>query len=246
MIETRRLSCVLTAPSADVQHCCGVSLAAFTAQSNGDWVANVAATEAYAPDGTTAAGLMTLAFHQEGVTAAQREFVEASKFTGAEARRGALAIACDAVRAGAQGLGQHFSASLGGGCPVEVTRVPAGREVWLTACDVALADIERGAEPEKALCEATKSALVVTAVSDASRIIVNAAADRTSAAQVAYSIDVEANTAALRGEKPQIRTVADDLERRGKRSRSSESDPLGNPSFKMLPTYRGLSTYENN
>lgn len=227
-IETRLLACVLTAKSTNVQSCCGVSLVKRVATANENWVASIqAGDELDASDESTAAGLMTLAFHQQGVTGSQQEFVNAAKFDGAAGRRLALTFACDSLQGGAERLSMHFAASLGKQCPINEATVPRSREIWADVCEEALSRVGNAVEPSKALCAATRTALVGHAVADASRIVQQASKDRSKNRDLAIAIDVEANM--TRGSLDSgFRT----LESWGKKRRAENEAAENKPTFK--------------
>ncbi len=190
-LETRLLTCVLAGPTVAVESCCGVALVKHVASADANWVATVQRNNEYIPDEKTAEGLMTLAFHQMGVTTSQREFVKAANFNDVPGRTLALSFACEALQNGATGLSKHFAASLGE-CAIDESRVPRSREVWNEVCDIAMARVaKKKVEPARALCDATRVALVSQAVADAARIVAQASKNRRKNREMAIAIDVE-------------------------------------------------------
>ena len=225
-VEARLLSCSLAAPTEAVQSCCGEVLITRAAGSD-EWMGKVLGLQDYSADAETAAGLLGLAFHRDGVTEAQKRMAEGAHFDGPVAQTTALTLACGALESDAAGLPKHFTASLGSGCQVDVTALPKSRELWVDGCADALELIESGTAPQAALCSAARSAVVHFAVDAASRIVVNAAEDRTARAKMAFEIDLEGST----DREPKLRSASERVKKLVKKPKRPDG-PNWHPTFK--------------
>lgn len=205
--ESRLLSCLLNAPEESTQRCCGSTI---IRRGANDWLETLEVSEATS-DTTIGAGLLTLAFHQQGVTAAQLSYIDAAGFNGEEGRQLALRVACAGIQQGEAGLGAHFAASLGDACPINPSTLPNSRDLWLQTCDLIHAEPPTGNAQDQ-LCQGTRATVVAFAVSDASRILQNAALDRSSASKLALDIDVEATRAER--ERPRPASISEFLKKR--------------------------------
>lgn len=181
-VQWRLMSCVLDGDPA-AQGCCGPALAGQTA-NHADWLEQLSAR--YDPkDERTSAGLIALAFHQQGITENQLLFASSASFEGVRGRKFALSLACDSVRAGEGTIGSHLRASLEGHCPIRLGELRDSRELWLNVCELAMDDLASGgSEPREVLCSSTTSAVMIAAVDEASRAIHHGAASRAESARL--------------------------------------------------------------
>ncbi len=164
-VETRLLSCIMTAPP-EVRTCCGDALAAAHNGGTPDWVARVEAEPSYVPDEPTAASLLALTFGSPQVSDAQKEIVKRAGFEGAPAQRMAIVFACAASKAGAN-LGGEFVGSLGR-CAIDPEKYTRSREVWLEVCSRAQDRvIRRRQDPRESLCQAAMAVGVEGAAASA-------------------------------------------------------------------------------
>jgi hypothetical protein len=169
--DTRLLACGIEASSVDAQDCCLRMLISET-DSRDELLSSLDESYEHVDVGTTSTGLVSMAFHQQQLTAPQKTFSRKLNLTEPAAQKKVLKLACSALNDGVARLTDHLSATVAGRCSVDPASMPTGPDEWLPVCDEAERLIrEDELSPSDALCAATESSFTGAAVAAASQFV---------------------------------------------------------------------------